>query len=98
MILIVSSAADQSTHKVCEWWDCRNVDFVVLNETNPVIDIKVSIMSKGDSFIELQLFSGHIITNESLKGIWYRIGSIININFSKFFQKCFRNHFGRQVF
>jgi ATP-GRASP peptide maturase of grasp-with-spasm system len=75
MILIVSSETDQSTHKVCEWLDYKNVDFVVINETNPIVDIKVKIMSKGASFIELLLASGHIVTSERLKGIWYRRGS-----------------------
>jgi len=46
MILIVSSETDQSTHKVCEWLDYKNVDFVVINETNPIVDIKVIFMSK----------------------------------------------------
>jgi hypothetical protein len=75
MILIVSSTADQSTHQVCEWLAYKNVDFVVINETNPIVDINVAIKSKGESLIELQLCSGDVLTNKSLKGIWYRRGS-----------------------
>jgi hypothetical protein len=73
MIVIFSTQEDRSTHLVVEWLKYYGQNPILINEINPITDIKVNLVDRGEDFI-IRTKGGQKIKSDEIKIVWYRRG------------------------
>jgi len=74
MILIISNDFEVTTTEVAKWLHFYNTKFIILTETNVIVDLKYILSEIGIVNIELTTSRNQVIDINKIKAVWYRRG------------------------